>query len=363
MAALCLVLAINAGCYDYVVWLPDSSGFIYTTDTRQLVRYDVATGRRQVLVADMGTMTVLPALSPDGKRIAVARLSGKSPGPDTLELTFYDLDGKELQRSPRTVWRRQGLYVEEAAAYTALLWGPKGKEDKVAVFEASGAASDWGLYDLKTKRLVVFTHQLFSYGPDAGGFVVANARNWDPKSIAFVDWDGKKHPITMKELDKESLEKDGIGLGLPTVVVPSGIPLADLLGKWEGTTFIGTLSEYRVRIDTEKRVGVFGQHPADKVTAKKPAVSDEYAFPEGGATVRVLWPEPLDAYRQLEVVKPGHKKGQVIVRRTMQVISLTPSPNKKLLVVRVSKTGNFPDRILLLNRDGKLVKEIVETDE
>jgi Tol biopolymer transport system component len=93
------------------VWLPDSSGFVYTTSKQQLLRYDVATGKTQVLVADTGTKTLSPAVSPDGKRIAVARLHGKGKerdgvleaGPDTLEIVVFDLDGKELHRFPEVV--------------------------------------------------------------------------------------------------------------------------------------------------------------------------------------------------------------------------------------------------------------------
>jgi hypothetical protein len=371
---VCLILAVNTGCYTEVVWLPDSSGFIYTTPEGRLVRYDVTTEKRQVLVADTGTKTTLPALNPEGKRVAVARLLGQSKvrdagvevGLDTLEVIVYDLDGKELQHSPQAVWRKDGLYgrkgghISNPDGYTVLLWGPKGNEDKLAIFEPFIGDSKWGLYDLKTERLeVVRPGRPFSPSPaaGAGGFLVYD--DIHPTSIAFVDWEGKEHPITMKRLDKKDLEKASL----------SDTPWE----QWEGKTFVGKLPPYLVRIDTEKRVGVFEQNPGDNVPAEKESVAKEYAFPEGGARARIISFGEKDSgviktYYRLEVIKPGDKKSQVILDKRGNNVSLIPAPNKKLLAIRIATVSDdrktdVSDKILLLNSEGKVVKEIIEADK
>src|SRR5262249_8329243 len=102
LAALPLLLAASVGCLP-CGWLPDSIGFIYTDDRDfcRLVHYDLASGERRVLVARMPAHTPWPAVSPDGRHIAVARLT-RHPDqqkPDTMQVILYDLKGKEARRS------------------------------------------------------------------------------------------------------------------------------------------------------------------------------------------------------------------------------------------------------------------------
>jgi len=325
---------------------------IYTTHKRQLVRCDVGTGKRQVVVPDLRTETILPAVNPDGKRVAVARLGmpKQRGGPDSLVVIVYDLDGKEVQRSPELVWRKIPLYSDEGqysrtSGPTSLYWGPAGKADKLAIFEFFGLGGGWGLYDLKTNGLVVFDKSRpFARLPDSGRFLVSDDEH--PNSIAVVDWDGKKHAIAMKELAKGAKQAPS-----------SGVPWE----KWDGKTFIGWFGGgYHVRIDTEKRVGVFAANSANELPVVLTAA--EYTFPAGGVTARVIWSEGRNngrniRYSHLEVIEPSKKDSQVILEKAEKHISLTPAPSKKLLAIRVGT------KILILNSDGKVLKEVVETDD
>jgi hypothetical protein len=70
----------------------------------------------------------------------------------------------------------------------------------------------------------------------------------------------------------------------------------------------------------------------------------------------------------LEVVQPGENKPIVVIANTKQWFSLNPAPDKKLVAVRITgspgdEKKKMPDKILLLNSAGKVIKEIVESDE
>ncbi len=74
LALLALLPITLTGCVDGITWLPDSSGFIYTEeDGVRLMHFDMTKGTAQTLVADTKCQTLWPAVSPDGKRIALAR--------------------------------------------------------------------------------------------------------------------------------------------------------------------------------------------------------------------------------------------------------------------------------------------------
>src|SRR5580658_1466530 len=79
----------SMGCIPTVVWLPDSGGIIYTTTDwpgldggsfipkelqGRLIQYDLKTKSART-IAKAETNTIQPALSPNGKRIAVARIN------------------------------------------------------------------------------------------------------------------------------------------------------------------------------------------------------------------------------------------------------------------------------------------------
>ncbi len=74
-AAVCLICLLP-GCVPGVGWLPDSSGFVYTTPQGELVAYDLATKQGRPLLKDPAAATTCwPAVSKGGK-VALARLHG-----------------------------------------------------------------------------------------------------------------------------------------------------------------------------------------------------------------------------------------------------------------------------------------------
>src|SRR5262249_53702283 len=101
----CLALS---GCIPNVVWLPDSSGFVFSESgpaqpkqepRLRLVKYDIAKKQRDIIVDNLkNSMTTWPAINPAGTEIAVASVTWKGDQ-SKLQLTFYDTTGKELRVS------------------------------------------------------------------------------------------------------------------------------------------------------------------------------------------------------------------------------------------------------------------------
>jgi hypothetical protein len=117
-----LLAAVGSGCEPGLVWLPDWSGFVFTSGwegSQKLHLYDLKSKQDRILVADSDTSTGWPGVSPDGKWVAMARFPVRtrvsvSKGPPgsgepekelsrrsaTMQLMIYDLGGKEVHRSP-----------------------------------------------------------------------------------------------------------------------------------------------------------------------------------------------------------------------------------------------------------------------
>src|SRR5437879_3110974 len=86
---LFLALAfLTFGISGCVVWLPDSSGFIYITGDKgkigRVVHFDLATKKSRVLMEKIEGV-LQPGLSPDGKQIAVAKYYKPKDKPSTLQ--------------------------------------------------------------------------------------------------------------------------------------------------------------------------------------------------------------------------------------------------------------------------------------
>src|SRR5262245_35959121 len=98
-----------AGCVP-VIWLPDSSGFVYCEggNAQRIVFYDVKKSERRVVVEKTPASTPWPAVSPEGKKIAVARLIRDKDQRRTqsMQVYIYDLQGNEIHRSPELNWTK-----------------------------------------------------------------------------------------------------------------------------------------------------------------------------------------------------------------------------------------------------------------
>jgi hypothetical protein len=190
VAAL-LTLVGLPGCLPRgVVWLPDSSGIVFTDmEHARLVCYDLTRKARKILVDDTKSKTTWPAISADGKRLAVARVvdsteMGSKVETTRTEVIIYDIRGQELKRSrPLITTGQLGNPATESKATlmeAGLNWsGPAAKlllEN--AIYDCE--LDEWTKLDVK---VMPFTNA--PVRPDGKGFLAMG-----PKTLVFVDWDG-----------------------------------------------------------------------------------------------------------------------------------------------------------------------------
>jgi len=130
-------LAVTGCELPGVAWLPDSSGIVFTENKgTRLVHYDLKKKARRVIVNDTGTRTTWPAVSPDGKQVAVARWTAIPGKASQLQVILYNLDGKEAHRSRAYAWRPLETQKVELGP-THLFWG---RADKLLVWTGEETA-------------------------------------------------------------------------------------------------------------------------------------------------------------------------------------------------------------------------------
>ena len=123
-----------------MAWLPDSGGIIYTTTDwagpdggpsmpkelqGRLMQYDLKKKSARI-IAKAETNTIQPALSPNAKQIAVARINLEKDKQPTLQVVVYDLEGREIQRSKVFDWGDvpKGDTEVRIQNYSQLFWAP-----------------------------------------------------------------------------------------------------------------------------------------------------------------------------------------------------------------------------------------------
>jgi hypothetical protein len=384
-SALLLLFALalaSTGCIPGVAWLPDSSGFVYTSgkDFKTLILYDLDKGQGRILVKDTGAPTLWPAVSPDGKRIAVAKM-GLQVGQKetTLQVVIYSRAGKELKRTKNFNWwtlDRPATKEKDLTVGPQLFWAPKGDRILVHTFGYTG------LYDLKTDRLtsagpgILLTFGGTPVRPDGAGFLVmknlkwvnwhnqpANANRDSNPRFAFVDWAGKETPLKPPVLlvDAAALKTGKHDYKLAGLLCP-----AMFESGWKGD--VAQISYYvdRLRYLTDK-----GEAVIDTIVPKKSKdgllVKQRYQFPGSKVVVRTVhtkWDDKRpeqDSPLRVEIVKAGVRQPKVIVEK-MPACVLIPSPNQKLLALYTfpggSKNEEVREQVIVINDQGEVVARV-----
>jgi hypothetical protein len=336
---LLLAVLLGAGCFPGVAWFPDSSGLVFTDNKgRRLVHYDVKTNRCQVLVEDTRAKTLWPAVSPDGKRIAVAAWQRQGHLPSLLQVAIYLSTGAEEWRSNAFTWNRSGDRNQTDLGNTEVFWLTK---DRLLV-----TAGETALYERDRDRLVrlpgVEPYPAVSspVRPDGKGFLALHRTQDGNGELAFVDWGGKVHPIAGN---------------LPGEPFPLGF-----LVHWEKDTAVLAGPTMALRANT--RTGKLTR--SKERPAVLPAAGDlflAYPFPRARMVLCLYQdskPRPGETQKfcRIELHDLAARKRRVVVDRCGLVPLAFPSPDGKMVALHYLPNQETI-RLLILDSAGKKVGE------
>lgn len=356
-----LFAAVCSGCLPGVAWLPDSSGFVYSAgqDYQQIVLYDVAQRRQRVLVDECGAKTYWPAIGPDGKRIAVANLVREPAVPEKMQVIIYDIQGKELERSPSFAWQEAHPDTKEKELLeTSLFWAPRG--DKLIVHDyANKSKGRTAIYDLTTKRVVLMdgvpaVYESTPIRPDGKGFLLSREKSERVLQLVWVDWQGKENVITTSPSAYDDDDKR-FSLTHPFLAT----------SRWDKNNAVVGFTTWRIRTDTDRLIASLEQVPPGEAMVDGRPIQQQFVFSETGAKVRALRFEEKDekgekkTHYQLELLKPGAAKPQIIQGRAHFSV-LIPAPNRRLAALRYwFKEGEQEKEVILVvNEKGDEVAKI-----
>lgn len=339
-----VVLALLSGCsWPGVAWKPDSSGFYYTDKAgSRLVSFDLKTKASIVLVNDTETRTLQPALSPDGKRIAVARREHHQGFRPRVQIRIYSTDGKEEKRSgwfERPADPANQTSVEPAY----LFWGAP---ERILVI-ADGTA----IYDVARDRLIEVDKgvqaPLGVYGthPDGKGFL-AYKDTTRGAELYFLDWDAKAQRLA-GALPMDN--KDG----------------ATFLTAWDGDVALlmhgGTMYE----ADIAKKILRPSKRKVPPLLLGEGTLLAYHVFPGGAKALCLLHFEERTAkeerkWQRIEVQDLAALTRTTLVNECETLPLLYPSPDRKrvALFYGTGRGGDSETRLLVVGADGKAAADL-----
>lgn len=360
-ALLLMLLCGVPGCVLGVGWLPDSSGFVFTTPQGDLVAYDYAKKKQRVILNDKAAATTAwPAVHPDGKKVALVHLGGQDDkNKAVLQIMVCDLQGKiEFRSDPLPFAKFKG---KELQYTTQVVWSPDGK--KLLVHGQGFANQGHGfdnaaIFDVAAKTTEIFPQQVPVYfggtpvRPDGAGFLLLSMETKDGAGeYTWVDWAGKKQKIIMSK-DRPDEEEE-----------PQ--PFTALYNsRWDGGKAILTLPDYRHVIDTQKLAESFAKAPAADTKIGKETI--QMRAPLASGVELFLLSHDDDDKSGPAVRLVARKKGEqalteVIAPTRDRMILLQASPGGKRAIVRVGYgyRGVKGDTIYVLDEEGRLHDTVV----
>lgn len=336
-----VVLGFLSGCGQGVAWRADSTGFLYTDqEGKRVMAFDLKTKTSSVVVPSTGTVTALPGLSPDGKRVAVARLEyakGKRP---RLQVRIYSITGKEEKRSAWFERAREDESKEDKVQVVHLHWATP---DRIGLI-AAGAC----IYDLKNDKLseVDNVEPWFPGAsvirPDGKGCLAHREVN-DDLELLFVDWNGKAQVVGKLAKGEERS---------PT-----------FLAEWEGTVALVVHDGAIYEADTSRGTLLPSQKKPPALPAAGKLVS-YHVFPGRTKALCVYEHEEemgmsKESWMSVEVQDLTTSTRTALVKKCELFPMLHPSPDRKTVVLAYStKGGARENHLLVVGADGKVVSDI-----
>jgi hypothetical protein len=311
---------------------------------------------------DKGAGPAWPAVSPDGKRIAVALCSTDKTNIN-LEVIVFDREGKELQRSDKIAWAKGHETIPVTAPVTAF-WVPG--QEKLVLWDRGVSA----YYDLTTKSCSKIPGTVCAFRntpirPDGKGFVAyfpADGET-DRRGFYFIDWDGNERQIKCAEpKDDPPIAPDVLSVMLGDM---SMYPMM-YSSRWDGSTAEVCWDGARIKLGTDKLTGSLEYFkPAQSDDAK--VIQDQVQL-AGGGVVRAVelagrykdkdpdFNNRVGKYR-LEVLKQGRKEPKVIMEET-GCFMINPSPDGKKAVVWCSSSAEAEAVLFLIDGGGDVAARV-----
>jgi hypothetical protein len=344
-----------------------------------LIRYDLKRKASKVIVADTKTVTPWPAISKDGKKIAVAEhtssyVKGSREVKHKLWIIVYDLDGKQLSRTKvdevTSPHPDAASTTEENRSFAALNWS--GPADKLLLVTLERA----GIFDLTKEKftsldnsrdkalglgpgdkilvtpdVVPIPYYNRPVRPDGKGFLAMYGDS--VRTLIFCDWDG------------------GVTFfgGIPKEGIPEPTHCA-----WVKNTFRFYTTEGTTDADTEGgKLKV--KDSTDKTTVIPPKGDPIRFFPfAGDDSLLCIFHEPkrtgsrgiCEESREFrfEIQRPTINQRKVILRGedycmgSWGIYEIFPSPDDKLVAVRFVDLKQKAERILVIDAKGEIIADI-----
>jgi hypothetical protein len=346
---LVAVACAALGCVpEEVVWLLDSTGFVYTTgeDVSSIHLYKLETRSWQTIVVDSKALSGTPAVSPDGTRVAVVRaLNGAKE--QVCQVLVYDLAGRQMHESKRIGFPAQSALPSADLVMTASYWSP----DEEHILFSTGSVV--GSYNLATSEASVYENcslpplKISLIRPDGKGFVAFQKTGHNKETMGFMTWDWKWKAFESPEAVKQQVGDSGTPVehywrGQELILVSTGgqANCDTSTGKWsrEGNTTYQRLEDLFKSVvtgavaisDGKTQAYVLSRELPTETEGKKRASLVTWADRDGGGPFEVA-----------ELTAGGE-------------VSFSPSPDRKHLVVTaVDRKGDA--RLFVFDSSARLL--------
>jgi hypothetical protein len=353
-------LALLAGCEGPgggVTWLPDSSGFVVTgpgasglepehkgrhAKGYSLHLFDVVSKTNMTVLADSGTCTVCPAVSPDGKLIALGRLEVYAHKPAMLHLIFVDRKGNEQKRSPPFLVcptpdsvgpDGEPVDTRPALGSTWLVW--ETAHDKLIV---AGKEFGTAIYDPVTNQLrrlggvAPGVYGGTAVPPDGRGLLTLTLSGEETVRMNLVEWDGTRHAIVLD-----------LPVNRPKMSIQPPVPNKQFPSRWEASTAVVTGPRGTFRIDTALRVATFEPSAQEEMRGGRKKLVRQHEFPDtlnllrlyserthsidGGTKKPTIWVA-------VELFDPRLNQTHTVLPKISPLLDVDVAPNGRLVALR-----------------------------
>jgi Tol biopolymer transport system component len=335
------------------------------TPTIQLVHFDVEKKESRVIVDKIESSTVWPAVSPDGKRVAVARFSKDDKDGVTGEIEIYDLQGKKVHQSKSFPWCDLS---EPSRNYPCLFWSPK--DDRIVVTTSCMT----GCYNVRTDVLELVKKEagpLILGGtpirPDGKGCLML-ALERGAFQLKLMQFDGSERTIDIRPLEKLLGVSDEYSDSTLNLVQ---IPMWPLFTPswWDGNTAVVGCNRDNatIRFDTVAKTTAITAPRKDGNLIEQVIDAEQAVFDlRGDVSIHLVRsseknPKTGNKGDSCRVVAVNRKtrKEEVLLAKEASVPIAVPSPDGRYLVLSFSNVeSDTPSKMLVINDKGELVAKL-----